>query len=141
MPSRTPWDPAFSAGQTLIDAQHRALLDQCNLLAELCPGQADPEAELPFDQALEDLKARVREHFASEAALLAPAGEDAIEDHRIDGDEFEYLVEQIVTTENFSRLELQRFLALWCVGHITESARQLRQAAGADAPVGDAPAV
>ena len=33
---------------------------------------------------------------------------------------------EIATQEHFDRLELQRFLALWCVGHVTGSAAQLR---------------
>ena len=41
-------------------------------------------------------------------------------------EEFDYLVDEIVTTENFDRLELQRFLALWCLGHIAGSAGDLR---------------
>ena len=51
-----------------------------------------------------------------------------LEDHRFDCDEFEYLVSEIVTTEHFERVELQRFLALWFLGHVMGSAAQLRAA-------------
>ena len=35
-PARVPWDPAYDVGHPLIDTQHRALIDQCNRLADLC---------------------------------------------------------------------------------------------------------
>ena len=75
-----------------------------------------PPAPLPLDLV----------NFETEAALLARCGCADLEDHRIECDEFEYLAGEIATTENFDRLELQRFLALWCLGHIKGSAGQLR---------------
>jgi hypothetical protein len=41
-------------------------------------------------------------------------------------DEFDYLANEIITTENFEKIELQRFLALWWVGHIVGSGRKYR---------------
>lgn len=120
MPTRLPWEPRFGVGHALIDAQHRAMLDQCNLLADLCAG--GDEADRQFDQAFERLRALVREHFAAEAALLAERGHADLDDHAAECEEFDYLVDEIVTTDNFSRLELQRFLALWCLGHISGAA-------------------
>ncbi|MBP6676675.1 MAG: hypothetical protein KA185_15430 [Vitreoscilla sp.] len=129
MPNRVPWNPDFSIGHELIDAQHQGLLTQCNRLADLCVAGASDgdESGGRFDQACDDLKALVRKHFETEAALLTGGGgADALEDQRIEGDEFEYLAGEVATAENFDRLERQRFLALWCVGHITGSAEQQR---------------
>lgn len=120
MPTRLPWESRFGVGHELIDAQHRAMLDQCNLLADLCAG--GDEADRQFDQAFERLRALAREHFAAEAALLAERGHADLDDHAAECEEFDYLVDEIVTTDNFSRLELQRFLALWCLGHISGAA-------------------
>lgn len=126
MPTRVPWDPGFIVGHELIDAQHQALLSQCNLLADHCrDGQGD-EADQQFDRAFERLRVMAREHFEAEAVLLAGRGYADLEDHQIDCDEFEYLADEIVTTEHFDRLELQRFLALWWLGHITGSVEPLR---------------
>ena len=126
MPCLAPWDPGFVVGHPLIDAQHGALLAQCDRLAELCgggPGAADDAA---FDAAFERLKSLAREHFDAEAALLAARGDADAEGHSLEGDEFEYLAGEIATTANFDRPELQRFLALWCLGHVRSSAQRYR---------------
>lgn len=125
-PTRVAWSPAFETGHADIDAQHQELLAQCNRLADL----AGEGAQAPFDEAFAGLKALVRAHFEAEAALLAGAGDAVLEDHGAEGEEFEVLAGEIATTENFDRLELQRFVAVWCLGHVTASARQL--SAGSD---------
>jgi hemerythrin-like metal-binding protein len=117
MPTRLPWDPHFDVGHELIDAQHRAMLDQCNRLADLCGGGGD--ADRQFDQAFEQLRALTRAHFETEATLLAERDHPDLDDPAAECEEFDYLVDEIVTTDNFDRLELQRFLALWCLGHIS----------------------
>lgn len=125
-PTRLPWEAGFDVGHETIDAQHRALLRQCERLADhwLCN---DGEDGAPgFDETLEGLKALVREHLETEAALRQALGDPDAEDQRTEHEEFDYLVAEIVTTENFDRLELQRFVALWCLGHVTGSAAQLR---------------
>lgn len=131
--SRVLWSPAHAVGHAQIDSQHQGLLAHCDLLADLCPQPGASEAAAGFDAAFEQLKTLVREHFQTEAALLAgrdDAGREGLDDEL---DEFEYLVEEIVTTENFDRLELQRFVSLWCLGHIAGTAPALREhfAAGA----------
>lgn len=122
MPCRTPWDPGLAIGHALIDRQHQALLAQCEALAAHC-GNADAAA---FDADFEHLKTLAREHFAAEAALLAERGDTDTEDHALECEEFEYLADEIATTANFDRLELQRFAALWCLGHVRASAQRLR---------------
>lgn len=127
MPIRVPWDADFDVGHELIDAQHRDLLTQCHRLAEHCVAGEGEASARQFDQSFDRLKALAREHFATEASLLASRGWPGLEDHRIECDEFEYLADEIVTIENFDRLELQRFLTLWWVGHIRGTARPLRE--------------
>lgn len=128
MPCLTPWDPGFAVGHPLIDDQHRALLAQCETLAGLCGHNADPAA---FDAAFSRLKALTREHFAAEVAVLVERGDTDTEDMALECDEFEYLADEIATTANFDRLELQRFAALWCLGHVRGSAQRCRAAAAA----------
>ena len=127
MPIRVPWEPDFDIGHALIDAQRRDLLSQCNLLADHCMAGEGDASDRRFDQAFDRLKALACEHFETDASLLASRGWPDLEDHRIECDEFEYLADEIVTTENFDRLELQRFLALWWVGHIRGTAQPLRE--------------
>jgi hemerythrin-like metal-binding protein len=127
---RAAWEPGLSTGHDLIDAQHQGLLTQCNVLADLCDrGDADADANAEdgaraFDQAYERLEALARDHFATEAALLASSNYPELEDHQFECDEFDYLAAEVVTAENFDRVELQRFLTLWCVGHVSAAARQ-----------------
>ncbi len=137
MPNRVAWEAEFEVGHELIDAQHRGLLGQCDRLADLCLAQADEENQRQFDLALDRLKTLAREHFDAEAALLATGSdpEHDLEDLRIEREEFEYLAGEIATTGNFDRLEVQRFLSLWCLGHIKGSAPWQRAGlAGGSAP-------
>jgi hemerythrin-like metal-binding protein len=134
MPNRTNWEPRDSVGHAALDAQHQAILACCNVMADCL--QADgAQNHARFDRAFEELTALAREHFAAEEALLARHGYPGIEDYRDERDEFDYLLAEIVTPENFDRDELQTFLALWWSGHILESARNHRACleSGADA--------
>lgn len=126
-PLRAPWNPGFATRHGLIDEQHHALLAECEGMAELCASATGEAGRAQFDQAFARLKALVKAHFEAEAAVLAERGCAELDDHRDEHEEFEYLAGEIATVENFDRLELQRFLALWCIGHVTGSSRQLRE--------------
>lgn len=129
------WQDDFAVGHPLIDTQHQGLLAQCQRLAELCAASASGAGETEsqtFDLGFDKLKALVREHLAAEAALLTACGHGESDDAQDERDEFDYLCEEVATTEKFDRPELQRFLALWCIGHIQGSVETLRvQLAGA----------
>ncbi len=122
MPTQVPWEADFALGHELIDAQHQRLLALCNGLAAHCGG--DAQSQHNFDQGFEEIKALASEHFETEAALLAAAAYPDLEDLAFECDEFKYLADEIATAQNFDRLELQRFLALWWFGHIRGAAPQ-----------------
>ncbi|MGD9834950.1 MAG: bacteriohemerythrin [Piscinibacter sp.] len=126
-PIRAPWEPGFATTHAVLDTQHQALLAECDRMAGLCASATGEEGRAQFDQAFVHLKALVKAHFEAEAAALAACGCTELDDHRDEHEEFEYLADEIATVENFDRLELQRFLALWCIGHVTGSSRQLRE--------------
>lgn len=126
MPNRAQWEPDYAVGHEVVDAQHRGLLAQCNLLADHCEGTGGEDGERRFDEAFERLKALAREHFETESALHAACGDPDLEDQQFEYEEFEYLAGEVATTGNFDRLEVQRFLTLWCIGHIAGSAARLR---------------
>lgn len=124
-PSRVPWDSNFAVGHATMDEQHRQLLAQCDLLADLCAADggntcADPE----FTAAFERTMTLAREHFAAEEALLVAGAYPDLEDYRCEIEEYAFLAAEIATTQNFDKIELQRFLALWWLGHIKGAARQ-----------------
>jgi hemerythrin len=115
MSDPVPWDPDFAVGHAVIDAQHRELLDQCQRLGEA-----------GFAQAFDQFKALARRHFETEAALLADADAFDPEDLLSEREEFEFLVGEIATRENFDALEIRQFLSRWWLGHIAGSAESLR---------------
>lgn len=125
MPKRTHWIPHFSTGNATLDRQHQELLAHCNDLADCLDG-AVPVAEARFSGILGQLMANVREHFATERELLARNGYPMLDEHEHEGEEFEYLASEIISTENFDQEELQTFLALWCTGHIVGTSGRQR---------------
>lgn len=120
MTQRTPWEPAYACGHETIDRQHQALLAQCDRLADACEDAAT------FDSAFAQLKALAQAHFEAEAAALAAEAED-LQDEQ---DEFGYLLEEVATTAHFDRAEVQRFVALWWLGHVRGMAERQRASQG-----------
>jgi len=134
VPNRVQWNPRYDVGNETLDNQHRNILAHCNALADYVVA-TDPESDLKFHEIFNELMARAREHFSSEEDLLARCAHPVLEEHNNEREEFEYLAADIITTENFDKLELQRFLALWWVGHIVGSGQRYR-ACNAGLPVG-----
>ena len=122
MANRVQWEPRLGVGNATLDEQHRAILACCNALAD-CLEAADDRR---FDEAFAELMAPAREHFAAEEAILARAGYPELDGYRNECEEYAYLADEIITTENFDRRELQTFLALWWTGHILGAARDHR---------------
>jgi hemerythrin-like metal-binding protein len=125
MPKRTHWIPHFSTGNATLDQQHQQLLAQCNALAD-CLDNPGVTGGNSFSDILEGLFASVREHFATEKELLAGNGFPMLDAHVHEGEEFEYLASEIISTKNFDQDELQTFLALWCTGHIVGTSMRQR---------------
>ena len=125
MAKRTQWIPHFSTGNATLDEQHQHLLAQCNALAD-CLTDSGEAGDGRFPGILEKLMASVREHFVTEKELLSSNGCPMLDEHEHEGDEFDYLASEIVTTENFDMDELQTFLALWCTGHIAGTSLRQR---------------
>jgi len=117
-PNRVQWTPQFSVGNATIDAQHQQLLAECNALADLCADGGNDIADPQFMAVYDRLMALAHAHFATEEALLQAGAYPESEAYHFEIDEYGYLAEEIATAENFDKIELQRFLALWWVGHI-----------------------
>jgi hemerythrin len=126
MPNRVQWNPSYSMGNDILDDQHRNILAQCNILADCLSDdkQEDDQAgDLKFDNIFNELMAHARAHFLTEEELLSHWGYPGVEAHQNEQAEFEYLAANIITAGNFDKIERQRFLALWWVGHVTGSAK------------------
>ncbi len=124
-PLRAHWHTGLSLGNASLDEQHRQILTQCEVLAELCAVDGgNSTADQAFTSAFEQLMVLARAHFVSEEALLVAAAFPDLEGYRHEIEEFAYLANEIATTENFDKIELQRFLAMWWIGHIFDATKQ-----------------
>ena len=122
MAKRTHWIPHFTTGNAVLDEQHQQLLAQCNALADSLGEEINPQSA----SILEHLMQGIRSHFQSERALLASCNYPSLDEHEHEGEEFEFLAAEIISTENFDMDELQTFLALWCTGHIVGTSGRQR---------------
>lgn len=125
MPNRVHWVPDYSIGNETLDSQHSNILTQCIALAN-CIADAGQASDRKFHSILNELVAQGGEHFSTEETLLTQCAYPMLEEHQNERDEFDYLAKEIITTENFERIELQRFLTLWWVGHIVGSGKKYR---------------
>ncbi len=132
MPNHVQWDPLYSVDNEVLDNQHKAILALCNALAD-CASDPGQDAEQQFRAIFNELLTRVREHFSTEEALLSTSDHPELDDHRAAQEEFEYLGTEIITTANFEMPEIQRFLSLWWVGHLVDSAKKYREGLAAKA--------
>jgi hemerythrin-like metal-binding protein len=122
MPNHVQWDPLYSVGNEVLDNQHKAILAQCNALGD-CTANSGHDAEQRFRANFNELLTSAREHFLTEEALLRSTGCPELDEHKEVQEEFEYLAADIITTDNFEMTEIQRFLALWWVGHLIDTRR------------------
>ncbi len=125
MPNRVQWNPGYEAGSDILDNQHQDILARCNALADCVVGTSQ-EDDRKFRELFNELMDRAHEHFSTEEDVLARGACATLDECRYERDEFDFLVAEIATTENFDKLELQRFLALWWVGHIIDSGKRYR---------------
>jgi hemerythrin-like metal-binding protein len=128
MPNHVQWDPLYSLGNEVLDNQLKAVLAQCNAMGD-CTANPGQHAEQWFRAIFNELLASVREHFSTEEALFPITAFAELDEHRAALDEFEDLVADVITTDNFEMPEIQRFLALWWVGHMIDSAKRYRASA------------
>jgi len=125
MPNHVQWEPLYSVGNEVLDNQHKAILAQCNALVD-CTTNPRQDAEQEFCAIFSELLTTVREHFATEEALLSSAAFPELDEHRGTQQEFEYLATDIITTDNFEMSEIHRFVTLWWVGHLIDSVKKYR---------------
>lgn len=132
-PLLLPPSPDERVGHAAVDAQHEALHALCGLLADCATARPGAGCEAAFDTVLAEFKALVRAHLDTEGALLARGPESVVEAQEAEREEFETLADDVMTPACFDRVELQRFAALWTVGHVRSSAARWRAARAASA--------
>lgn len=115
------WDEGWDTGLPDIDREHREMLDLCAQLQALAhaPGDAG------FEPRVDQFKALVRRHLQAEGALLVQRGALDAEGAGEAIEAFDELADEVATPDHFDAVERHRFVAAWCLGHVSESARQL----------------
>lgn len=74
------WQESYSVGHTVLDRQHRFVIDAVNELYELLRNGATPVA---LQDVLEHLNRYTRTHFTFEEKLLESAGYPDLDSHRL----------------------------------------------------------
>jgi hemerythrin len=117
------WTPELSVGVTLLDAEHRKLVEMVNTLNQLILSGNKTSV---VDSTLAGLLEYTKIHFRNEEDLMKKYGYPLYEKHKKEHDELTSAVKefierlQVSVEANFS-LELLAFLREWLVNHIKGS--------------------
>ena len=120
------WNPEWDTGIALIDAQHRILLGQVDVLMTAMH-ENDVDRHMP--SLLAFLADYVDEHFQMEEERMAATGYPGIEGHRAIHDgmrrDVASLVERFEVNSQTLNEEVLDFLMDWLVKHINGEDRRL----------------
>ena len=105
-------------GHATVDAQALALQASCAQLA----------GAPPLGPAVEAFKAQVRALFDAEDTCLADADAALRDAQQAEREEFEAFADEVLSAAYFDGVELQRFAAAWCLGHLRTAAARLQPA-------------
>lgn len=115
-----PWTPDLETGHSVIDGQHKTLIEALNRLhAAIQEGNGDDE----IGWCLSFLKAYTRVHFKAEEALLRNAGVDITAHsltHKAFLTEVDILFGRYVRKELGLLSETEAMLKNWLIEHIQE---------------------
>jgi hemerythrin-like metal-binding protein len=112
------WDARMSVGSSVIDAQHRKLIE---LIAELEEAIRKGEGKSRVEAVLRELERYVAIHLTYEEALLERNGFPGLAAHRAQHDYMRGQVTKVrrqATAGSADAGELLGFLMLWLKGHI-----------------------
>lgn len=121
------WDPTLETGDSVVDEQHKALVDLFN---ELLAAESTEDSVLVM-RALETLTAYVAVHFACEEELMAEFGYPAehrdthVSEHRALTDRTREIVLGYRAGEVTNIGPIVEFLAGWLNQHVNGSDREL----------------
>ena len=128
MTINTRWEEKFSVGNSMLDLQHKRLLEICNQLAE-CIEMEGRSADARFHEVLNELAVYGKKHFITEEHLLQqlayPALGDQIGEHGAYQDKLAGVLIDAVRGK-LEKIELQEFLSHWWVDHILGSDMQYK---------------
>lgn len=122
----TAWQPRYSVGNTLLDGQHKQLLQLC-ARAIRCMEETGSEGVAHFQDVLNELADYVREHFILEEAMLRECAFPQYESHRQEHIAYQLKLTDLLLTAGlgeYDRAGLTRYLSEWWNQHILHSDMQ-----------------
>ena len=114
------WEPSFSVGHELLDAQHRQLLSICHEVARSLEIRSPP-AEERFLQVLQRLKSYADGHFLHEERLLRQVQYPALQSQEADHEGFRDILVGIELDASYGFMDqrsLSATLFSWWRTHI-----------------------
>ncbi|GHU23928.1 hemerythrin [Spirochaetia bacterium] len=121
------WSSSFSVGITLIDDQHKKLLELTNALFNHCVGNDESE-RLYFKEVIDAAVDYVNLHFATEEKIMQFTNFQGFREHRKAHNQFKTAVmEQVQRFEDgrpFSLIAFTKFLKNWILTHIAVCDKQ-----------------
>lgn len=116
------WTEALATGNADIDAQHRELLDCLNELETATVEQRTLLAVYSITR----LKHYVRDHFATEEAVMVACNFPKLKEHILEHENFRSKMLELQSKSIVLDVstEMVEFLRNWLVGHICSSDRE-----------------
>jgi hemerythrin len=134
--TRFEWDPAWETGVSIIDRQHRQLVDHAaRLLDDVMGGRTDldVQASLQFLTQFADF------HFRDEERIMAEAGYPSLQAHQVEHqalrERLEAMAQKQAQAQGGLTADLVRFVHHWIARHVDSMDRALAdflQARGID---------
>lgn len=127
------WDPKFSIGYTIIDEQHKCLIELCSNLNKAILSQADSEGiwRKSMTDALKSCVEYVKVHFSDEENLMKKYNYPDYPAHKKRHDEFTMKV--ITTAGKFGTMDRKEalkfvhFLYDWILSHVAHEDKLIAQ--------------
>lgn len=127
----TLWNPTYSVGHELLDAQHRILLRLCDEVGQLDP--ASGSRIMPIQEVFNQLRLYAQVHFTTEEELLAETDYPELDEQRIEHDKYwETLGKMLeaVAEGNADCNGVRDFLIGWWQRHILVSDMRYKEHLG-----------
>lgn len=122
----TEWQPAFSVGHSLLDAQHKRLFELCQEAACHIDDET-PTGLAKFRIILDQLADYVNEHFRSEEALLRKHGYPLLDRHKEEHLNYQFRLANFLLAAALGEVDkasVVTCLANWWAEHILGSDKQ-----------------
>ncbi len=118
------WDDKLDTGLTLIDRQHRKLVE---LINQLFKCMVDGGDRMLLGQVVDELVDYTVSHFRTEEDLMAKTGYPDLQNHKAIHQEFVAKVADFVTKlksgERLAPADIYQFLKGWLINHIEQQDR------------------